>query len=161
MLSAPAAPNLTLTLQAPAGLPEACSCFRQQTQVVSTEAGLLLQARQADPRSTGSPLALYLTLKRLSIRLTSTNAALLPQSRGADPAVSDDPRSPGHPLAPYLAAGSAMLVKTATSAHALPTKRELAARQAAKAEAAQRQAERKGKLPAQVLFAGCRSSSLQ
>ena len=57
---------------------------------------------------------------------------------------ADDPRRPGHPLAPYLAAGSAMLVKTATSAHALPTKRELAARQAAKADVAQRQAERRG-----------------
>ena len=56
---------------------------------------------------------------------------------------ASDPRNPGHPLAPYLAAGSAMLVKTATSTHALPTKREIAARQAQKADVAQRQAERK------------------
>ena len=55
---------------------------------------------------------------------------------------ANDPRSPGHPLAPYLAAGSAMLAKTATSAHALPTKRQLAAKQAAKAEVATRQASR-------------------
>ena len=96
----------------------------------------------------------------------STSACTEPRShrpaaaQAAEGLPSSDPRSPAHPLAPYLAAGSAMLAKTANSAHALPTKRQLAAKQTAKAEAAQRTASQAAGEPHAVLsIAGSTGSS--